>query len=62
MSNNSGDVIKGSPRLEMGLTSPDDVATLTRVSFMIVSTSRSMASTVSIAADFPVPGLRTDMV
>ena len=42
----------------MGLTSPDDVATLTRVSFMIVSTSRSIASTVSIAGDFPVPGLQ----
>ena len=62
MSNNSGNAIKGSPRLEMGLTSPDDVATLTRVSFMIVSMSRSMASTASIAGDFPVPGLPTDMV
>ena len=62
MSNNYGDATKAFPCLEMVLTSPGDVVALTRVSFVIVSTSRSVASTVSITGDFPVPGWPTDMV
>ena len=62
MSNNSGDATKAFPCLEMGLTSHDDVVALIRVSFVIVSTSHSVTSTVSITGDFPVPGWPTDMV
>ena len=60
MSNNSGKATKAFPCVV--LTSPDDVAALTRVSFVIVSTSRSEASTVSIAGNFLVPGWPTDKV
>ena len=58
MSNNSGEATKAFPCVV--LTSPDDVAALTRVSFVIVSTSHSKASTVSIAGDFLVPGWPID--
>ena len=56
MSNNSGDATRALLCLEMVFTSADYVVVLTRVSFEMVSMSQSVASTVSMAGDFPVPG------
>ena len=56
MSNNSGDATKALPCLEMVFTTLDDVVVLTRVFFEKVSMSQSVASTVSMAGDFPARG------